>query len=506
MRYLWLWSVTGVMLSVVGAGQVARAQVAAGESDASVSSLLPLPSLSGPPSYSPAPIQASTPVFAPRFRQTAGYFAEAPEAYAGPALANNPWNEPAEIVPGPRTGNPQGGQGAVPYYEPAFAMPGGGMNGGAMNGGAVSGYAMPGCTTCGPTGVGPRFAGCPGGMVPSPFFQSLNTAGIPPLALPGGMQFRPGFWFGSLSGLIMTRDAPNAWSTTYNSLNPNTNLLDTGQARSNWAGGGQLMFGRWFGPQRYGFQFLFWGLAPMTGSASVTDPNYQLSTPLNLGGVTIGPNDPTFYYDNAHEHALWRNSSFYNLEWNALRRWVIAPGGCCPPRLIITGIAGVRYFRFHDNLIFGGVNADSFNTDGGAFAAYLNTGVTNSMAGFQFGSRFDYFILPRVRIYAQPMVAFLGNQTTLREHLYSGDGFQGFDVYARRTTFSTLGQIDVGAGYQITPRFAAYAAYRLMGFTRVGLADNQVPPFLADQDSMHHIKTNGDLILHGVMLGGLYNF
>ena len=478
------------------------------QGDAGVSSLLPLPSLSGPPSYSPAAVQqANAPVFTPRFRQTAGYFAEASDAYAGPALSNRAFDEPAELVPAPRGGGMMpGGQAASSYYGPEFVVPGGPMNGGLMNGGPMNGGPMnggamncgplncggPGCATCGPGGVGRRFAGCPGGMVPSPFFQSLNTAGLPPLALPGGMQFRPGFWFGSLSGLIMTRDAPNAWSTTYNSLNPNTNLLDTGQARSNWAGGGQLMFGRWFGPQRYGFQFLFWGLGPMTGAASVTDPNYQLSTPLNLGGVTIGPNDPTFYYDNAHEHAVWRNDSFYNLEWNALRRWVIAPGGCCPPRLIITGIAGVRYFRFHDNLIFGGVNADSFNTDGGAFAAYLNTGVTNSMGGFQFGSRFDYFILPRVRIYAQPMVAFLGNQTTLREHLYSGDGYQGFDVFASRTTFSTLGQIDVGAGYQITPRFAAYAAYRLMGFTRVGLADNQVPPFLAVQASMHHIMTNGD--------------
>jgi predicted porin len=100
----------------------------------------------------------------------------------------------------------------------------------------------------------------------------------------------------------------------------------------------------------------------------------------------------------------------------------------------------------------------------------------------------------------------LGNHVTQREHLYSGDGLQGFDVFASRTTFSTLGQIDVGAGYQFTPRFSAYAAYRLMGFTRMALADNQVPHYLADQDSMRQIKTNGDLILHGVMIGGMYNF
>ncbi|HEX5446707.1 MAG TPA: BBP7 family outer membrane beta-barrel protein [Pirellulales bacterium] len=341
----------------------------------------------------------------------------------------------------------------------------------------------------------------------SPYSEALNTSGVPPLAMPWGVQFRPGFWFGSLSGLIMTRDAPNALSTTYNASNVNTNLLDTGMARSNWAGGGQVMFGRWFGPQAYGLQFIYWGVGTMSGFANVADPNHQLSTPLNLGNVNIGSNSATFYFDNAYQHAIWRSDSFNNFEWNALRRAVFAPAFTCgAPRLLFTGIAGVRYFRFTDNLIFGSVNSPNFSDDGGALAGYLNTGVTNSLVGFQVGARVDYFVLPRVRLYAMPKFGLYGNQVNMREHLYSGDGQQGFDVLARRSTVSTIGQVDVGAGYQITPRFSAYVAYRLMGVTRVGLADNQIPPFLADRQSMQNIKTNGDLILHGVLIGGMYNF
>jgi hypothetical protein len=427
-----------------------------------------------------------------------------PVSQTGPTLApgDGSWDTPTEVVPAPAgygaqgvPGNFASGTTATGDLLPDSVMPEYGM----------SGCGSPGCNSCGgPMMVAPGCASC--GPCPvlggSPYAEALNTSGMPPLNL-AGLQFQPGFWFGSLAGLVVTRDLPNGLSTTFNSSNVNTNLLDTSQAHGNWAGGGQVMFGRWFGPQTYGMQFVYWGTGPMTGTANVISPTFQLSTPFDLGGVNIGNQSPTFYFDNAHEHALWRKDGFNNFEWNAMRR---ATFGCCAPRLMFTGFAGVRYFRFQDGLIFGAVNSNNFSDAGGAFAAYLNTGVTNSLVGIQLGTRIDYFVLPRVRLYAQPMMGLFGNQVSMREHLYSGDGMQGFDVLARRSTVSTLGQIDIGAGYQITPRFSAFAAYRLMGVTRVGLADNQIPAFWADQQGMSQIKTNGDLILHGVMMGGMWNF
>lgn len=447
-------------------------------------SLLPLPRFSPPPlpPLGPRPVAvqaraANRPgTIAPTTVQPfsiASRFAQDDLPAPGDVPGRPAWEHPSEAIPSPA-------QGAV-YGPPVYGPP-----------------QTPGCGEC------TMCPSCQGGQVlgGSPFAQALNTGGIPPLNV-WGMRFSPGLWFGSLAGLVMTRDGANALSTTYNSSNVNTNLLDTGQAKMNWAGGGQVMFGRWFGPQTWGTAFVYWGLGPMTGSANVIDPNYQLSTPFNLGNVNIGQHSATFYFDNAHEHALWRKDGFNNFEWNALRRIVL---GRCAPRVMFTGLAGVRYFRFQDGLIFGGVNADNFSDAGGAYAAYLNTGVTNNLVGFQLGTRIDYFVLPRVRLYAMPIIGFFGNEVSMREHLYSGDGAQGFDVFAKRSTVSTLGQLDLGAGYQITPRFALFAAYRLIGVTRVGLADNQIPAFWADQQGMQHIKTNGDLILHGVMMGGMWNF
>ncbi|HQU43942.1 MAG TPA: BBP7 family outer membrane beta-barrel protein [Pirellulales bacterium] len=444
-------------------------------SGAETPSLLPLPAFAPPPLPRPSAGATALEARTPLARgQRDGYYA--PSSWPGegplPSVASSyAWDEPTEAMPA----SSKDGADVLPAQNAACC----GMPAGCQ-----------GCRTC------PLLGG-------SPFAQALNTAGMAPLNLPYGLRLQPGYWFGSLAGLVMTRDAPNALSTTYNSSNVNTNLLDTGRARDNWAGGGQVMFGRWFGPQAYGFQFIYWGLGPMTGTASVVDPNYQLSTPFNLGNVNVGQQSATFYFDNAHTHALWRSDSFNNFEWNAMRRAAFGPSAC---RLMWTGYAGLRYFRFQDGLIFGGVNSTNFSDGGGAYAAYLNTNVTNNLAGIQLGSRIDYFVVPRVRLYAQPMVGLFGNEVSMREHLYSGDGAQGFDVLARRSTVSTLAQIDVGAGYQVTPRFSAFAAYRLMGVTRVGLTDNQIPPFWADQQGMQNIKTNGDLILHGVMVGGMWNF
>lgn len=60
----------------------------------------------------------------------------------------------------------------------------------------------------------------------------------PGFVLPCGVTVQPGLWFGSLAGLIMTRDHANPVNTTFNVNNPNATLLNTQQATGNWTGGG----------------------------------------------------------------------------------------------------------------------------------------------------------------------------------------------------------------------------------------------------------------------------
>jgi len=148
-----------------------------------------------------------------------------------------------------------------------------------------------------------------------------------------------------------------------------------------------------------------------------------------------------------------------------------------------------------------------------------DTSVTNNLMGFQLGGRVDYFVLPRVRLFAQPMFGIFGNHATINANVYSGNGLQGnvqnifdptitspFQVNSSKNRVALMGQIDLGTNFQITPRFSAFAAYRVMAISRVALADNQIPPFLVDQAAIRDIQMNGNLVLHGVVMGGMFNY
>ena len=354
------------------------------------------------------------------------------------------------------------------------------------------------------------------------FANALSCPPMGPVALPWGGVVRPSMWFGSLAGIVMTRDTPNKLWTSFDVNNAYNQTLNTQQAKANWVGGGQVMFGRWFGCScnpmygpAYGVQFVYWGLAPMTGSASITSPTNAWNTPIDLGFVNIGANPAADYFDNAHIHRVTRNDQFQNFELNALRRVAYGPGG-----LLFTGLAGARYFRFRDSLSFASVmGGHNFGDDGGADEAYYDTSVANNLMGFQLGGRVDYFVRPRLRVFAQPMFGIFGNHATINANVYSGNGLQGnvqnifnpaitspYLVSSSKNSVSLMGQIDLGAGWQITPRFSAFAAYRVMAFSRMALADNQIPPFLVDQAAVRDIQMNGNLILHGVVMGGQFNY
>lgn len=426
-------------------------------------------------------------------RGAPGPIQSGPGRIGSPAGNGNIWSEPIGTPPADDI-----------WGEPGVPTPANAQGGDISLGGCPT-CGVDGCNSCG-----------------SPFANALAAPPIAPIAMPWGGVARPGMWFGSLAGMVMTRDNPNKYWTSFNVNNAYQQTLNTQDAAANWAGGGQVMFGRWFGCScnpmygpACGAQFVYWGVGPMTGSASIVSPTNSWNTPIDLGFVNIGQNPATDYFDNAHIHRVSRNNWFQNFEINALRRVAYGPGG-----LMFTGVAGARYFRFRDSLSFASaMGGHNFGDDGGADEAYYDTSVTNNLMGFQLGGRVDYFVMPRVRLFAQPMFGVFGNHATINANVYSGNGLQGnvqnifntsvtspFQVNATKNQVALMGQIDLGTNFQITPRFSAFAAYRVMAVSRVALADNQIPPFLVDQAKIRDIQMNGNLVLHGVIMGGMFNY
>lgn len=109
-----------------------------------------------------------------------------------------------------------------------------------------------------------------------------------------------GRWFGSVGGLIMTRNHPNPFWTSYQTNNNPNQLMNTKDGMTNWVGGGQVTFGRWWccpscdcqPGNGWGLQVVYWQLGELNSFASLNSQELfgvdgGLSTPINLGNVDI---------------------------------------------------------------------------------------------------------------------------------------------------------------------------------------------------------------------------
>jgi hypothetical protein len=247
----------------------------------------------------------------------------------------------------------------------------------------------------------------------------------------------------------------------------------------------------------------YFTLGQLNGFASVRGdslPGGSVSTPINLedqfGPVTIGGNPASDYFDGATEHRIWRNDEIHNIEINFLSQQLYNTG-----RGQFTWLAGVRYFRFDDSLIFGSVAGGFEFGQDPSEQAYISSRAVNNLVGFQIGARADYYLTPKVSVWGTPKIGIYGNSIDVRNRFYLGDGTEGFDIRARSTDLSFLASLDLGVAYQFSSHWRAYVGYRAIAVTQVALADNQYLPYLAATNDFGDAKTNGSLILHGGLAG-----
>lgn len=307
-------------------------------------------------------------------------------------------------------------------------------------------------------------------------------------------------WYGYAGGLIMTRLQSNKYWTTYNEINNNDQILNTDNASARWAGGGEFTVGRCFGCDNR-IEATYWGIWQMTGAASVTSATNQLGTPMDTtnGGVMIGTQTADSFFTNAHEALIQRNDQVNNVEINWSYNPTAADCGC---GLSSTWLAGFRYFRFDEDLLWTSVAGNyTYGEDGGADQANLEIRAKNDLAGFQVGNRLDWKLCNCFGIYFGTKAGIYGNDATTTSSLYSGSGVSGFSYSGHKDTVAFIGQADLGLNYDFNCRWSATLGYRVVVASGIALADNQIPFYLAGQDDFEDVKTNGDLILHGGFAG-----
>ena len=326
-------------------------------------------------------------------------------------------------------------------------------------------------------------------------------------------------WFGGAAGLLMGRDPANKFWTTTDNDTCGCHLMNTTDARASTQGGAEFRFGRYIGGPSAGIggaglagfgspagggaiEAVYWTLAPFNGYATVfaegTAPTELLKSFILMdANPTIGPYSASDYFTGASQQELWRRDYLQNLEINFWRLPLFAP----TQRMQVNWMAGVRFFRFSEDLVYGSVSASTTHPEIVGSAAYLDTKVISNLVGFQIGGRANYFLWRALSVYAQPTMGVFGNHMTSRSHLYDASGNEGFDYRGSLNDVSLLGQIDVGTQWFITPRWSVFAAYRVLGVTGVALADNQLPNDLNDSVAMQDVHSNGSLILSGGVFG-----
>ncbi|MBS0209576.1 MAG: BBP7 family outer membrane beta-barrel protein [Planctomycetes bacterium] len=449
------------------------------------------------------------------------------QSYAPTPAAGMP---PSESVPAPAAGNPAwgtppmnaapGAYGAMPdpnYGAPNYGAPSGApvmQNYPGPTAGGYPGFQGPAAQPSGPTGGW----GAPSGMPTGNVFNDPSN-----YAAPGGYGGAGGYgaggycgpdgscepcfngngprWFGGMAYLLMTRDLPNARTITFDNTNLASNVIDMRDTvNGQWRSGGEARVGHVLNCN-WAVEGVFWMLDPFYYTAGATSSTNSLSSALDFatgGPVTINGTSADTFFDNAHTQYVQRRDEIYNLEINFLRQSMCDP---CS-RWGVMGIAGFRWFHFHEGWTYGSSQAgtDPF-ANGGTTSAQYTVQTTNDLLGGQVGARMHWYVLPNLRLYATPKVAVLANSINTRNFLHSDAGALGFDNQGYKNDVTMLGQIDLGAAWQMTPRWSTFISYRAMGVAGLALAENQIPQYMADTAYMQSVHTNGSLILHGLVTG-----
>lgn len=318
-------------------------------------------------------------------------------------------------------------------------------------------------------------------------------------------------WFGSVAGLMLTRDNPNGFWTSYESGNNANQIMNTEDADADWRGGWLVSFGKWFGGcdpcntcgPRCGIGVTYFSTSPMSGSSSVfaADPlnGEWVSSTIDMNDE-FGPiefpdgNEVDDYFDNSLSQTISRRDYIQSVEINFLSQYW-QPNANCQ----VTWLAGVRWFRFDESLLYSAVAGASTPT--GSDQAFMDFDCTNDLVGFQLGARCDWYATQRFSLFVTPKFGLYGNYIQTQNRVYNGDDSYLYNLSQDTTGVSFLGQIDVGTSWQFSRHCRAYIGYMAIAVTGVALSDNQIPHYLAAEDELSQINKNGSLIVHGGFAG-----
>lgn len=328
-------------------------------------------------------------------------------------------------------------------------------------------------------------------------------------------------WFIYTGGLYMWRTNQASTNVSFDTGGPNT-VLCTCMADSNTIGGFEVTGGKSFNCGLNALALTYWGLYPGTQSAEVFNTDPGMTGNLNAiadfsglsydggGGVQTADN----FFDNAVHHQVTQSSTIQNVEVNlfggccngANNLWNCGGNNCCGRRLTCNWLGGIRYFQFNENFSFASDNTDTIFT-GAVNEMYYDVRTTNSLLGFQLGGGLNYCINNNWSLYGTGRAGIYGNRQTSTQSIYGANGAavitsgqyagSNCDAYGCATQLAMIGQLDMGARWNINCRWSAFFGYRILGVTGIATTAAQIPADVSNLGAMQQVNGRDSLLLHG---------
>lgn len=199
------------------------------------------------------------------------------------------------------------------------------------------------------------------------------------------------------------------------------------------------------------------------------------------------------------------------------------PTGPCGPitgaqcsRLRFSMLGGFRWFRFNDYMEYA-----SSETDGsfgyGADDIYYRNEVTNDLVGFQLGGLANYCCGHRISLYGGSKFgafcnlinydSYAGTATTPAiVSSYTSYDNQQYIIDSSNNSLALLGEAELGLGICVCRGLTATCGYRVIGVSGIATAPGQIPYDFSLLNDASKIQNDSSLILHGLTIGGMYNW
>ena len=357
-----------------------------------------------------------------------------------------------------------------------------------------------------------------------PVYPGGSTACDVPASYADSVRPRPaaGNWFGSLSGVILTRDHGDHFNFSYGTGNEADQRTNTRDADMNWTGGFDIRFGKYFNCRRNAIEAVYWGIFPTSQSTRTVSADVpgNLNGIFNWNSLDYGLGTADLYVNVAPGddgiHQLTRDYAFQNVELNLWRFCGdCGTGECSCSRLRTNWLMGVRYFRFDENLLFTADANDTYISGEDDEISY-NIDLENHLVGFQFGNEAQYCVSDRLTADLGIKLGIYGNQINHISEIGGNWGvatinngpFLGEEFYVNnsKTDVAFLGEVNLGLRYCFNYRWTGSIGYRALAVSGVALPADQIYHDLRGINDVANVDSSRALILHGGFAGLEYNW